>query len=193
MPALYRGPRDDELGHVPDLRCACTSGRSRPPAGVRGRGWAAGSAAPTRRSPMRSRGYRRVHHGPQDVRRWDGRWEEAWTGWWGEEPPYHAPVFVLTHHPRAPLEMRGGTKPERRPGAATSRSPAGPAPCGNASRPDARRALPAHRPIILGAGERLLEGVGDPTWNRSRWPPHPRSRTSSTASGARRRHARRVR
>jgi dihydrofolate reductase len=32
-----------------------------------------------------------------------------WTGWWGEEPPFHHPVFVLTHHPRAPLAMRGGT------------------------------------------------------------------------------------
>ena len=33
----------------------------------------------------------------------------AWRGWWGEEPPYHAPVFVLTHHSRPPLELRGGT------------------------------------------------------------------------------------
>ena len=39
-----------------------------------------------------------------------GPWpDEDWKGWWGEEPPYHVPVFVLTHHPRAPLEMRGGT------------------------------------------------------------------------------------
>lgn len=39
-----------------------------------------------------------------------GPWREpAWNGWWGEEPPFHAPVFVLTHHPRAPLAMRGGT------------------------------------------------------------------------------------
>lgn len=34
---------------------------------------------------------------------------ELWKGWWGEEPPYHAPVFVLTHHARPPIEMRGGT------------------------------------------------------------------------------------
>jgi dihydrofolate reductase len=34
---------------------------------------------------------------------------ESWKGWWGEEPPYHVPVFVLTHHARAPLEMKGGT------------------------------------------------------------------------------------
>ena len=39
-----------------------------------------------------------------------GPWREpAWNGWWGEDPPFHAPVFVLTHHPRAPLAMRGGT------------------------------------------------------------------------------------
>lgn len=39
-----------------------------------------------------------------------GSWpDESWRGWWGEEPPYRVPVFVLTHHPRAPLEMAGGT------------------------------------------------------------------------------------
>ena len=34
---------------------------------------------------------------------------EAWDGWWGSEPPYHAPVFVLTHHAIEPIEMEGGT------------------------------------------------------------------------------------
>src|SRR5947209_15651894 len=39
-----------------------------------------------------------------------GPWpDDSWKGWWGEEPPYHVPVFVLTHHARAPLEMAGGT------------------------------------------------------------------------------------
>ena len=39
-----------------------------------------------------------------------GPWpEDGWKGWWGEEPPYRCPVFVLTHHPRPPLEMKGGT------------------------------------------------------------------------------------
>jgi dihydrofolate reductase len=40
-----------------------------------------------------------------------GQWPEhdAWRGWWGPNPPYHVPVFVLTHHPRPPLEMEGGT------------------------------------------------------------------------------------
>ena len=35
--------------------------------------------------------------------------DEEWKGWWGDNPPYHVPVFVLTHHPRAPIEMEGGT------------------------------------------------------------------------------------
>jgi dihydrofolate reductase len=39
-----------------------------------------------------------------------GPWgEDPWRGWWGDDPPYHAPVFVLTHHAREPLEMQGGT------------------------------------------------------------------------------------
>jgi dihydrofolate reductase len=39
-----------------------------------------------------------------------GPWpDESWKGWWGDEPPYHVPVFVLTHHPRPPLHMKGGT------------------------------------------------------------------------------------
>ena len=39
-----------------------------------------------------------------------GPWpDESWKGWWGDNPPYHVPVFVLTHHPRAPIEMEGGT------------------------------------------------------------------------------------
>ena len=42
------------------------------------------------------------HPGP-----WDAK--KPWTGWWGTNPPYHHPVFVLTHHARPPLEMEGGT------------------------------------------------------------------------------------
>jgi dihydrofolate reductase len=39
-----------------------------------------------------------------------GPWpDDTWQGWWGDTPPYHVPVFVLTHHPRAPLAMQGGT------------------------------------------------------------------------------------
>jgi dihydrofolate reductase len=39
-----------------------------------------------------------------------GPWpDESWKGWWGDEPPYHVPAFVLTHHARRPIEMKGGT------------------------------------------------------------------------------------
>lgn len=40
-----------------------------------------------------------------------GPWpDDKWKGWWGDEPPYHVPVFVLTHHARAPIQMAGGTE-----------------------------------------------------------------------------------
>jgi dihydrofolate reductase len=38
-----------------------------------------------------------------------GEWDRPWNGWWGDNPPYHAPVFVLTHHAREPQPMEGGT------------------------------------------------------------------------------------
>jgi dihydrofolate reductase len=39
----------------------------------------------------------------------EGAWDESWEGWWGDDPPFHVPVFVVTHHPRAPLAKEGGT------------------------------------------------------------------------------------
>ncbi len=39
----------------------------------------------------------------------EGPWDESWEGWWGDEPPFGVPVFVLTHHTREPLVMQGGT------------------------------------------------------------------------------------
>src|SRR6266511_894122 len=38
-----------------------------------------------------------------------GAWADGWTGWWGDNPPFHCPVFIVTHHPRDPVEMQGGT------------------------------------------------------------------------------------
>src|SRR5205823_3294993 len=50
-----------------------------------------------------------------------GPWpDDSWKGWWGDEPPYHTPVFVLTHHPRASLSMAGGTEFHLSPQAFTS-------------------------------------------------------------------------
>src|SRR5512142_471504 len=106
-----------------------------------------------------------------------GEWDEDWRGWWGEEPPYHAPVFVLTHYPRAPIEMKGGTTfhfvTEGFDAAlAQARAVAGDAPvdiAGGAA--TVRQAFAAGAidelvldvsPIVLGSGERLFDGVADP-------------------------------
>ncbi|QDG66050.1 dihydrofolate reductase [Pseudarthrobacter sp. NIBRBAC000502772] len=107
-----------------------------------------------------------------------GAWDEDWRGWWGEEPPYHAPVFVLTHQPREPLQMQGGTTfnfvtDGIESALARAREAAGSkdvAIAGGAQ--TARQYLSAGlidelrlhtAPIILGAGERLLDGVGNLT------------------------------
>jgi dihydrofolate reductase len=107
-----------------------------------------------------------------------GPWDETWTGWWGEEPPYHAPVFVLTHHSREPLSMQGGTTftfvtDGIESALEQARIAAGDkdvAIAGGASVVQQYLAagmldeLYLHIvPIVLGAGERLLSDVGDPT------------------------------
>jgi len=108
----------------------------------------------------------------------DGPWDEAWTGWWGEDPPYHAPVFVLTHHAREPLSMQGGTTftfvtDGIESALEQARAAAGDqdvAIAGGANAVQQYLAaglldeLQLHIvPVILGAGEWLLHGVGDPT------------------------------
>jgi dihydrofolate reductase len=107
-----------------------------------------------------------------------GQWDEAWRGWWGEEPPFHAPVFVLTHHPREPLPMQGGTTftfitDGIASAIAQARVAAGDRDvmvAGGASAVQQCLAaglldeLYLHLvPIVLGSGERLLDDVGDPT------------------------------
>lgn len=106
-----------------------------------------------------------------------GPWgDDPWRGWWGEDPPFHLPVFVLTHHSREPLEMEGGTTfhfvtdgiesaLEQATEAAGGKDVA---LGGGAS--VARQYLAAGLidemelsvvPLLLGEGERLLDGVGD--------------------------------
>jgi dihydrofolate reductase len=107
-----------------------------------------------------------------------GPWDKTkpWKGWWGDNPPYHHPVFVLTHHPRKPLVMEGGTTftfvtegiesaLEQARRAARGRDVA---LAGGASA--AQQYLKADlvdemeislSPVLLGSGERLFEGVGD--------------------------------
>ena len=104
-----------------------------------------------------------------------GPWDEDWRGWWGDEPPYHAPVFVLTHHAHDPIEMDGGTTfhfvTEGFDAAyARARATAGDRGvdiAGGAS--TVRQALAAGvvdelaldvAPVLLGAGERMFDGLG---------------------------------
>ena len=109
------------------------------------------------------------HPGP-----WDAK--EPWNGWWGVDPPFHHPVFVLTHYPREPLELEGGTTftfvtdgieaaLDRARHAAGGKDVA---LAGGASA--AQQYLAAGLvdemeinlvPTLLGSGERLFEGVGD--------------------------------
>ena len=105
-----------------------------------------------------------------------GPWDESWRGWWGECPPYHHPVFVLTSHPREPLELQGGTTfhfvtdgiesalEQARSAAAGKAVSLG----GGAS--VAQQYLAAGLldeivvsvvPILLGGGARLFDNVGD--------------------------------
>jgi dihydrofolate reductase len=106
-----------------------------------------------------------------------GEWTGDWRGWWGPEPPYHAPVFVLSHHEREPVEMEGGTTFHFVTGGfdealARAREAAGPDAnvciAGGASTVDQALAagvideLLLHIvPITLGGGARLFAAAGD--------------------------------
>jgi dihydrofolate reductase len=107
-----------------------------------------------------------------------GPWgDRQWEGWWGEDPPYHHPVFVLTHHAREPLEMKGGTTfffvtDGIESAIAQAETAAGDKDVlihGGAS--VAQQALATGLvdevhlhlvPLMLGAGVRLFESLGDP-------------------------------
>jgi dihydrofolate reductase len=106
-----------------------------------------------------------------------GGWDESWRGWWGEDPPYHTPVYVLTHHPRESLPMQGGTTfhfitDGIEPALEQAREAAGDQDVMIAGGAKAIQQYLAAglldelylhvAPIVLGAGERLLENVGDP-------------------------------
>jgi dihydrofolate reductase len=106
-----------------------------------------------------------------------GPWDESWTGWWGEDPPFHTPVYVLTHHEREPLEMQGGTTfyfvtDGIESALEQARAAAGDqdvAIAGGASTINQDLAaglldeLHLHIvPVLLGGGARLLEDVGNP-------------------------------
>jgi dihydrofolate reductase len=105
-----------------------------------------------------------------------GEWSEDWRGWWGDDPPYHAPVFVLTHYPRESIEMQGGTTfhfvtDGFDAALARAKDVAGDMDVDIAGGASAvRQALAARTvddlyldiaPVLLGAGESIFEGVGD--------------------------------
>lgn len=106
-----------------------------------------------------------------------GPWEdEDWTGWWGPNPPFHTPVFVLTHHPRPSVEMEGGTTfhfVDAAPQEALrqAREAAGGLDVRIGGGPSTVRAFLAEDlvdhlhvavvPIVLGRGERLWDGLED--------------------------------
>ncbi|GAA4374531.1 dihydrofolate reductase family protein [Nocardioides caricicola] len=107
---------------------------------------------------------------------WDS-WAEEWRGWWGEDPPYHAPVFVLTHHEHEPIEMAGGTTFHFvTTGFADALRLAREAADGDVDiaggASAVRQAIAAgeldeltlaYSPIALGSGERLFDGTITPT------------------------------
>jgi dihydrofolate reductase len=108
----------------------------------------------------------------------EGPWDESWRGWWGEDPPFHTPVFVLTHHAREPLPMEGRTTFTFVTAGIEAALEQARAAAGDKNVAIAGGATAVQQylaaglldglylhivPIVLGAGERLLDGVGDPT------------------------------
>jgi dihydrofolate reductase len=104
-----------------------------------------------------------------------GEWDLDWTGWWGEEPLYHAPVYVLTHYEREPVEMKGGTTFHFVTGGITEALDRAQAAAGEKDVLIAGGAATVNQylaaglidelnlhiaPVVLGQGERLFEGVG---------------------------------
>jgi len=105
-----------------------------------------------------------------------GPWpDDQWRGWWGDDPPYHTPVFVLTHHERPPLEMEGGTTfhfvtdgiesaLERALAAADGKDVTivgGASTVQQYLRADLVDELSVHvAPVLLGGGERLFDNLG---------------------------------
>ena len=149
--AAWRGPQGEEGGEINASNAVVEESVANIGATVMGRNMFGG------------------HPGP-----WDSK--KPWNGWWGSDPPFHHPVFVLTHHARAPLEMDGGTTftfvtdgivaaLNRARKAARGRDVS---LAGGASA--ARQYLAAGLvdemeinlvPVLLGSGERLFDGGGD--------------------------------
>jgi len=107
-----------------------------------------------------------------------GPWDPAkpWKGWWGDDPPFHHPVFVLTHHARAPLKMQGGTtftfvtdgirsaleQARQAVGGKDIALAGGAKACAQYLKAALVDEMEIHlAPTLLGGGERLFDGAGD--------------------------------
>ena len=105
---------------------------------------------------------------------WDAK--TPWNGWWGDDPPFHHPVFVLTHHARAPLKMQGGTtftfvtggiesaleQARKGAGGKDIALAGGAKACAQYLKAGLVDEMVLHIvPVLLGRGERLFDGVGD--------------------------------
>ena len=118
-----------------------------------------------------------------------GAWDLDWVGWWGPEPPYHAPVFVLTHVEREPLEMAGGTTFHFVTGGPQEALRRGHEAAGDSNVSIAGGAATVNQylaaglidelrlhvvPVVIDIGYvRVFDGVGPATWSSSsaRWTP----------------------
>ncbi len=112
--------------------------------------------------------------GPWGDKRWGA---DPWKGWWGPNPPYHTPVFVLTHHPREPLQMEGGTTFHFVTDGIASALQQAKAAAGDKDIRIGGGANVANQflaaglvdeveihlvPMVIGAGPRLFDGLADP-------------------------------
>ncbi|WP_127505040.1 dihydrofolate reductase family protein [Actinoplanes solisilvae] len=103
-----------------------------------------------------------------------GEWDLEWSGWWGEDPPYHKPVYVLTHHERDDLPMRGGTTFHFITGGIEAALTRAVEATGDGTIAIAGGATTVNQflaaglidelrlhiaPVVIGAGERLFDGV----------------------------------
>jgi dihydrofolate reductase len=122
-----------------------------------------------------------------------GPWpNDDWKGWWGDEPPYHVPTFVLTHHAREPLEMKGGTTfyfvtdgihsaLEKAKAAAGEKDVRIGGGVSTVRQYLSERLIDelhlVFRPIFMGRGERLFEGLDlrDLGYSVDKWVPGERS------------------
>jgi dihydrofolate reductase len=144
--------------------------------GSEGSGAPGGSGVDSEAAASMQRGVGAVVMGRNMFTAGRGEWDLTWRGWWGENPPYHVPVFVLTHYPREPLSMEGGTtfsfvtdgvdaalsRAREAAGDANVHVAGGASTVRQYLRAGLLDELHLHvSPLLLGGGEPLFEDLGD--------------------------------